>query len=89
MRRFARAVDRSGQNRAGWSNEEYDRLYATYRRTLDRAETDRIAVQLLKLLNEELPGYATYESPALMAFASGLSEFALAVMNLNAFLYVN
>jgi ABC-type transport system substrate-binding protein len=63
----------SGQNRAGWSNEEYDRLYGAYRRTLDRSEADRLAVQIFKLLNDELPGYATYESPALMAFAKGLT----------------
>jgi peptide/nickel transport system substrate-binding protein len=62
----------SGQNRAGWSNEEFDRLYNTYRRSIERSETDRLAVQMFKLLNDELPGYATYESPALLAFANGL-----------------
>ncbi len=62
----------TGQNRAGWSNEAYDRLAEAYYRSLDRSEKDRLAVQLFKLLNDELPGYATYESPALMAFAAGL-----------------
>ena len=33
---------------------------------------DRHAVQLFKVLNDELPGYATYESPALMAYVTGL-----------------
>ena len=51
---------------------DYDRLYGAYRRTLDRSETDRVAIQLFKVLNDELPAYATYESPALMAYASGL-----------------
>ncbi len=62
----------SGTNQAGWSNPEYDRLADSYRRSLERSEMDRLAVQLFKMLNDELPGYATYESPALMAFASGL-----------------
>ena len=62
----------TGQNRVGWSNAEFDRLYDGYRRTLDRAEMDRLAVQLFKLLNDDLPGYAVYESPALMAHATGL-----------------
>jgi len=61
-----------GQNRAGWSNTEYDRLYDVFRRSIDRAEMDRTAVQIFKVLNDELPGYAVYESPALMAFAAGL-----------------
>jgi peptide/nickel transport system substrate-binding protein len=62
----------SGQNRAGWSNAEFDRLMDGFRRTLERGEMDRLAVQMFKLLNEELPGYAVYESPALLAHASGL-----------------
>ena len=62
----------SGTNRAGWSYPEYDRLADSYRRSLERSEMDRLSVQLFKMLNDELPGYATYESPALMAFASGL-----------------
>jgi peptide/nickel transport system substrate-binding protein len=62
----------TGSNRAGYSNPDFDRVYETFRRTLDRAEAGRIAVQALKLLSDELPGYVVYESPALLAHASTL-----------------
>jgi ABC-type transport system substrate-binding protein len=61
-----------GQNRAGWSNPEYDRLYDQFRNTIDRKEGDRLAVQLLKLASEEVPFYVVYESPALMAHVTAL-----------------
>jgi peptide/nickel transport system substrate-binding protein len=62
----------TGSNRAGYSNPELDRLYESFRRTLDRAEASRISVAALKLLSEDLPGYVVYESPALIAYGAAL-----------------
>ena len=62
----------TGSNRAGYSNPEFDRIYEAFRRTLDRTEAGRLAVQALKLLSDELPGYVVYESPALLAHSSAL-----------------
>jgi peptide/nickel transport system substrate-binding protein len=56
-----------GDNRAGWSNPEMDQLFDRLRRTLDRPELDRITVQIVKLLSEEVPGYPVYVPPALSA----------------------
>jgi peptide/nickel transport system substrate-binding protein len=61
-----------GSNRAGYSNPEFDRIYESFRRTLDRAEAGRISVQALKFLSDELPGYVVYESPALLSHSSAL-----------------
>jgi peptide/nickel transport system substrate-binding protein len=62
----------TGQNRSGWSNAEFDRLYDAYRRTLDRREMDRISVQILKLLSDEVPGFVQYDAPAMMAHVTAL-----------------
>lgn len=62
----------TGSNRAGYSNPEFDRIYESFRRTLDRAEAGRISAQALKLLSDELPGYAVYESPALLAYSAAV-----------------
>jgi ABC-type transport system substrate-binding protein len=62
----------TGINRTGWSNAEYDRLVAAYRHTLDRREMDRLSVQILKVLSEEVPGLVAYESPSLLAMAGNL-----------------
>jgi len=62
----------TGSNRAGYSNPELDRIYEAFRRTLDRAEAGGLAVQALKFLSDELPGYVVYESPALLAHSSTL-----------------
>lgn len=62
----------AGANRSGWSNPEFDRLYDTFRRTLDRKEMDRLAVQILKVVHDEVPGYVVYDSPALMAHVTTL-----------------
>jgi ABC-type transport system substrate-binding protein len=49
-----------GDNRGGWSNADYDRLYDTYATTLDRTERDRQFAQLLKIQSEQLPAYTLY-----------------------------
>ncbi len=50
----------TGDNRGGWSNAEYDRIYNAFTTTIDQAERTRHTVQMLKLLSEELPAYPMY-----------------------------
>jgi peptide/nickel transport system substrate-binding protein len=50
----------TGDNRGGWSNPEYDRIYNAFTTTIDQAERTRNTVQMLKLLSEELPAYPMY-----------------------------
>jgi len=61
-----------GDDRSGWSSPAFDQLYDTLRRTLDRAEMDRVTVQIVKMLSEELPGYPVYVPPALTAKTAAL-----------------
>ncbi len=62
----------AGANRSGWSNAEFDRLHGAFTQSLDRGDMDRLAVQILKLLSEEVPGFVAYDSPALMAHVATL-----------------
>jgi hypothetical protein len=62
----------TGTNRTGWSHPEYDRLVAAYWRSIDRREMDRLSVQILKVLSEELPAMIADESPSLLAMAANL-----------------
>jgi ABC-type transport system substrate-binding protein len=62
----------SGTNRTGWSHPEYDRLVAAYRHSIDRREMDRLSIQILKVLSDEVPGLVAYESPSLLAMAASL-----------------
>ncbi len=50
----------TGDNRGGWSNPEYDRIYNAFTATIDQVERTRNTVQMLKLLGEELPAYPMY-----------------------------
>jgi ABC-type transport system substrate-binding protein len=44
-----------GPNRPGWSNEEFDRLTATFTGTVAQSERVRLIAQMAKLMSEELP----------------------------------
>lgn len=61
-----------GRNRSGWSTPEFDRLFEAFDRTLDRGEMDRLSVQMLKILHDEVPGYVVYDSPALISYSANL-----------------
>jgi ABC-type transport system substrate-binding protein len=50
----------SGENRSGWSNAEYDRLYESFITTLDRGERTRQFVGMQRLISEHLPTYFTH-----------------------------
>ncbi len=44
-----------GDNRGGWSNAEFDRLYAAYSTTLERTERNHLVAQMERVLTTELP----------------------------------
>lgn len=50
----------TGENRSGWSHPDYDRLLDVYNTTLDRAERDRLAAQLVHILTREVAAIPTY-----------------------------
>jgi peptide/nickel transport system substrate-binding protein len=43
-----------GNNRGGWSNPEYDRLWESFQTTLDRAERNRQVIQMMRLATEDV-----------------------------------
>ncbi|HZT06406.1 MAG TPA: peptide ABC transporter substrate-binding protein [Chloroflexota bacterium] len=62
----------TGENRSGWSNPEYDRLYEQFVATLDRATRTQQFVRMQQLLAEELPVYFTYFSVTSTIHVAGL-----------------
>lgn len=50
----------AGQNRGGWSNPEYDRLWEAYKSSLDRTERYRHMIQMMKLVSDEVPAFPLY-----------------------------
>lgn len=62
----------SGNNRSGWSNPEYDRLYEAFLTTLDRAERTRQFAQMQRLIGENLPTFFIYFSNSVTAFGAAL-----------------
>src|SRR5207248_698788 len=51
-----------GDNRSGWSNPEYDRLYIESNGALNLSDRTRAEVGMLKLLSEELPHFVLYSA---------------------------
>jgi peptide/nickel transport system substrate-binding protein len=62
-----------GNNRTGWSNAEFDRLFELFNITLDRSERNQQVVQMAKIFTEELPGISLHHSLAVIARAAALS----------------
>ena len=61
-----------GNNRTGWSNAEYDRLFELFNTTLDRSERNQQVVQMARIFTEELPGISLHHSLNVIARAAGL-----------------
>jgi len=61
-----------GENRTGWSSPEFDRWFDVYDRTLDPSERDRLTVQMLRVVHDDVPGYVVYDAPALIGYVSNL-----------------
>jgi len=49
-----------GQNRGGWASPEYDRLLVAYHSTLEPTARNGHAVQMLKLLSDEVLNYPVF-----------------------------
>ncbi|HZT07913.1 MAG TPA: ABC transporter substrate-binding protein [Chloroflexota bacterium] len=45
----------TGDNRYGWSNGEYDRVFEAWASTLDQQERNSLTAQLERIISEELP----------------------------------
>ncbi len=50
----------AGQNRGGWSNPDYDRWWEAFNSTLDRNERNQQIVEMMKVVNDQLPGIFLY-----------------------------
>lgn len=62
----------SGSNRSGWSNAEFDRLHDAFSAALDRSERSQLIVQMMRLVNDEVPGFVMYFDAKVMAHATAL-----------------
>jgi peptide/nickel transport system substrate-binding protein len=62
----------SGTNRGGWINPEYDRLAEAFATTLDRAERNQQAIQMTRILSDELPGIFLYYNEQIVAMLAPL-----------------
>jgi peptide/nickel transport system substrate-binding protein len=62
----------TGGNRSGYSNPEYDRIWDIFQRTLDRAQRDQIAIQLMKIVADDVAGYVTYNNFAVVSHVINL-----------------
>jgi hypothetical protein len=61
-----------GENRAGWSTPEYDRLFDTFMNTLDRSDREQQVVSMHRILSEQLPAFHTDFSVQVMAHVAAL-----------------
>lgn len=62
----------AGENRGGWSNTDYDRIWEAFTAAPDRGERTRHFTQLMRLLSENLPSYMMYFAVQVTAFAGNL-----------------
>jgi len=59
--RIPRADNRwQGGNRGGWSNASFDRLADSFNTTLDQSERERQAVEMARLVAEDLPSISLF-----------------------------
>jgi peptide/nickel transport system substrate-binding protein len=62
-----------GGNQAGWTHPEFERLVEAYDTALDRNQRNQYAVDMLKLVNDELPVLPLYYNLSFLAHTSNLS----------------
>jgi peptide/nickel transport system substrate-binding protein len=68
-----------GNNRSGWANAEYDRLFEQFTSTLARPERDRQVVQMARIYTEDVGNVALMFYPAVVASAAALRGPAMHV----------
>jgi peptide/nickel transport system substrate-binding protein len=61
-----------GENRGGFSNIEYDRLYGLFATTLEPGQRGRYYAQMVKVLTDELPMYVTHFAIVVNSHAASL-----------------
>lgn len=61
-----------GQNRTGWTDPEFERVWQLYNTALDRSERARHAVQLTKMVSDHLPVLMMYYQIIVNAHAAAL-----------------
>ena len=50
----------AGQNRGAWASADYDRWWDAFNTTLDRSQRDQQIVEMMKVVNDQLPGIFLY-----------------------------
>jgi len=63
----------AGSNRSGWSNPEFDALYARWSVTLDADEHGRLEAQMRRIQTEQLPGVPLFFNLQIAAWLAGLN----------------
>jgi peptide/nickel transport system substrate-binding protein len=61
-----------GSNFAGWSNPDYDRLWAAYNSTLEPSERTRQIIEMARLISVHLPIVDLYWNPNITAHLASL-----------------
>jgi ABC-type transport system substrate-binding protein len=61
-----------GTNYGGYVNPQFDRLVDVFQTSLDRGERNQAAVQGMKLISDEVPGFALYYSYRVAAHVGDL-----------------
>jgi len=61
-----------GNNRGGWVNADYERLWDAFNSTLDRSERDRQVVEMMKVATDQLPVLFNFHSPNVVAYLSSV-----------------
>jgi peptide/nickel transport system substrate-binding protein len=61
-----------GSNRGGFSHPEFDRLHAAFSTTLDRVERDRYALEMARIMSQELPAISLMFQVNSVAVGKGL-----------------
>jgi ABC-type transport system substrate-binding protein len=70
---IARAETRYlGTNFSGFDHPEYERLASAFDGALARSERNRLGLEMLKLLGDELPAHSLYYNAYILAYAAGL-----------------
>jgi peptide/nickel transport system substrate-binding protein len=62
----------TGGNRGAWVSPEYDRLWQSFNGTLEPAARTQQAIQMLKLLSDEVPAWVLYYNPSVAAHLATL-----------------
>ncbi len=63
----------SGNNRGGWSEPAFDRLYDAYNTTLEPSARDQVVADAMKIMSDQLPGIPIYYNIYPQAVAASLT----------------